>query len=213
MNIVAKLGISIIKEENQNPKKFIMPLRISVTNFFVFSFTPPNSRMIWCFRWCKHSLYDGMQRYRIEGWYDLKDVTRCLENSPTNRLDHKDIVSVLFIYFPQHTCYFFPVTSSYVSWNQCTSFCFLDMLSNPRRLTRAGSGSIRPLLACQYQRKGTTVRNLWLTSKEWEALLMESTHFLIGAIKAIWFREYHRSKVRINDWPTELTDSPNQDNG
>jgi hypothetical protein len=39
-NTVAEIGINIIKRENQNPKKVIMPLRIAVSHvlFFLFSF-------------------------------------------------------------------------------------------------------------------------------------------------------------------------------
>ncbi|XP_071680291.1 putative ubiquitin-like-specific protease 1B [Lolium perenne] len=59
-NTVAEIGINIIKRENQNPKKVIIPLRIA--------------------------------SYLIEGRDNLKEVTRCFENSPSNRLDHKDIV-------------------------------------------------------------------------------------------------------------------------
>ncbi|KAM0908925.1 hypothetical protein ACQ4PT_015145 [Festuca glaucescens] len=57
---IAEIGINIIKRENQNPKKVIMPLRIA--------------------------------SYLIEDRDNLKEVTRCFENSPSNRLDHKDIV-------------------------------------------------------------------------------------------------------------------------
>jgi hypothetical protein len=31
-NLVAEIGIHVIKEENKNPKKYIMPLRVSVSN-------------------------------------------------------------------------------------------------------------------------------------------------------------------------------------
>lgn len=60
INIVAELAIHIITLENQNPKKYIMPLRVA--------------------------------KYLIDCRFNLKDVTRCFENSPANRLDHKDII-------------------------------------------------------------------------------------------------------------------------
>jgi hypothetical protein len=40
-NLVAEIGIHVIKEENKSPKKYIMPLRVFVSNnpLFVKKFT------------------------------------------------------------------------------------------------------------------------------------------------------------------------------
>jgi hypothetical protein len=38
INIVAELAIYIIAQENQNPRKYIMPLRVDVSSLFIFPF-------------------------------------------------------------------------------------------------------------------------------------------------------------------------------
>jgi hypothetical protein len=38
INIVAELAIYIIAQENQNPRKYIMPLRVAVSSLFIFPF-------------------------------------------------------------------------------------------------------------------------------------------------------------------------------
>jgi hypothetical protein len=98
INTVAEIGIHIMTLENKNPKKYIMPLRVAVSkqssvlfvllHFFMHFFL---STLI-----MQHVIPASLlQKYLIDSRYDLKDVTRCFENSPANRLDHKDIVSLL----------------------------------------------------------------------------------------------------------------------
>ena len=119
VNVVADIAIHIINIENNNPKKVIMPLRVSVSFIFgklfqTFSVPPRNGTgtkklpslsflaALTCTFLCPKT-----QCYLLDCRFDVKELQRYFTFDANNRLDHKDLVSIVINYS------FFAVNTTY----------------------------------------------------------------------------------------------------
>jgi hypothetical protein len=100
-----------------------MPLRVAVSSLFIFPFL-----LLFCslffvtfsLEYLFHQQHLNqyvffLQKYLVDGRFDLKDVTRCFEKTPQNRLDQKDEVSIYFSFFHPHVLFLFIVNFAFFS--------------------------------------------------------------------------------------------------